>query len=305
MSRLALAFVALAAACAACAPAPEVDDEGLASEGAIVGGRENGDPRLEAVGALVRMRAGSPRLFCTATLVAADTLLTAKHCAVPSAGADAVVDTDEVYFYTGADYRTPTHKARVVASRVASLDEGGWLGRGSDVAVMTLDAPLDVTPLKIAARAPTEKDVGRVLEAVGYGVSDEAKTHGKRLSGPLTLRATSGRPMPQVFADRAAMDEHFRGLEGADFVEAERARLDGLWSYQVLEGSEVYVGLGDGDVQPCVGDSGGPLLAKTPSGYEITAVASASFKGWRTCSVAGEVYATVSAPAAELLKKRN
>ncbi|MCA9587391.1 MAG: trypsin-like serine protease [Myxococcales bacterium] len=303
MSRLALAFVALAAASVACAP-PDGDDESLASEGAIVGGQQSDDPRLEAVGALVRMRSGSPRLFCTATLVAADKVVTAKHCAIPSAGAASVVDTDEVYFYTGADYRAPTHKARVVASRVASLDEGGWLGRGSDVAVMTLGEPLDVEPIAIAASAPSEKDVGRVLQAVGYGVSDEARTHGKRLSGPLTLRATSGKPMQRVFAERPAMDAHFGGLESADFVEAERERLDALWSYELLSGSEIYAGLGEGDVQPCVGDSGGPLLAKTARGYEITAVASASFKGWRTCSVAGEVYATVSTPTRELLGKR-
>ena len=47
MSRLALAFVALAAASVACAP-PDGDDESLASEGAIVGGQQSDDPRLEA-----------------------------------------------------------------------------------------------------------------------------------------------------------------------------------------------------------------------------------------------------------------
>lgn len=304
MARLAASALVALALVAGCA-APSAEDEGSEGASAIVGGREERDPKLEGVGALVRMRSDRARLFCTATLISPDTILTAKHCAVSEAGAAPVVETDEVYFQLGADYRAPSRKVRVTGFRVASRDAGGFLGRGADVAVMTLAEPIEGVPLvRVAAGVPGRADVGKALVAVGYGVSDEAKTHGKRLSGPVTLRATTGRPMVALFGDRKKMDAHFLAAEGADFVEAERARLDGLFDYTLLEGHEVYVGLGEGDVQPCVGDSGGPLLRKTASGYEIVAVASASFKGWKTCSVVGEVYALARPSIAELAGAR-
>ena len=71
-------------------------------------------------------------------------------------------------------------------------------------------------------------------------------------------------------------------------------RMDKFYDLTLLAGYEAYLGLGDGDAQPCSGDSGGPLVANIDGRLTVVAVVSGSFKGGTyPCSTVGEAYATL------------
>lgn len=290
---LAPLLVALASAVACGAPA---DEEPASDSSEIIGGVEASSASLDAVGAMLSKSWGggwSP--FCTATLVEPTLVITAKHCVVSRPGGTPRALTEEVYFGIGANAEQPKATYRVKDVITAPLNEGGFVKFGSDVALLVLEKPVEgVRPLKLFLGEIPAQRVGQRFTAIGFGVRDRDRTLGERRMGNLTLQAVRGKPMQKIFGnDRAKMDSFLVEYEGEQYPTTDEKRLDDFWDLELLAGHEAYLGMGEGDVQPCSGDSGGPLVGKHNGALTVFAVVSGSFKG-RTypCSLLGEMYAT-------------
>ncbi len=271
----------------------------------IIGGVEANSASLDAVGAMLRKDYGgelSP--FCTATLVEPNLVITAKHCVVNRAGGTPNALSEETYFGIGADAAKPKATYRVKDVLTAPLNEGGFVKFGSDVALLVLEKPVvDVKPLKLFLGTIPSSRVGSKFTSIGFGVRDRERTLGERRMGNLTLQAVSGKPMPKVFGSRDRMDSFLVEYEGEEYPKNDKERLDKFWELELHEGYEAYLGMGEGDVQPCSGDSGGPLVGKYNGALTVLGVVSGSFKGKTyPCSLLGEVYAMFgpeTAPALE------
>lgn len=267
----------------------------------IVGGVGAKGRRLDAVGALGRVQAdGSFKYYCTATLVAPRLVLTAKHCAARS-GSPAYTESEAIHFAIGDDSKAPRRTVKVLRTWMAPLDEGGYIKRGSDVAIMSLEESVeDVAPMAIANGHAEASLAGERVSAVGFGVRDVARSSGLRRAGTLTIRATSGPIVQSVFSTADELVSFVKTEGGAAYDPSrDEERLRELWDKSLLEDHELFAGVAPGDAQPCSGDSGGPLVARIEGGLAVFAVVSGSFKlsnsSINPCSVIGEVYATFPA----------
>jgi hypothetical protein len=194
-----LALVGLASACQddPINPAPPADPSQKDNLGLIAGFAAN-DPRLDAMGALVLIPPypGPNELLCGAGLITSETLLTAKHCAeiIPLA----ISFGYRLAFSTGPDIKRPGKVVELAAYEMAPGDEGGFVGRGRDVAVLHLEHPLTgVTPLAVGQF--TDEDIGKAFAAIGFGVQDNSGADGTRRLGKETLRAREGRTLEVMF----------------------------------------------------------------------------------------------------------
>ena len=161
--------------------------------------------------------------FCGATLVAPTKVLTAAHCM-------ASVDPGQVRVVAGRDDKQSTagETLRVASSWVSPEFEG--VGKGTDVAVLTLAAPSTRTPLPLAG--PGDEALysdGRAAQVYGWGATAEN-------APPSRYLLTATVPMRDDAYCRAG---------------------DGTFDGRKL----TCAGFDAGGVDSCQGDSGGPLVA--------------------------------------------
>ncbi len=307
-SRAVLLFGFAAALGLACSDAEQPEVEGDSDR--IIGGTAARGVLLDAIGALrysAKADAGMvdagavPSGFtalCTATLIAPTLIVTAKHCAASASDVTAPISDRQTLFFTlGADAIAPRRTIRVVRSLLSSVHEGGYVGYGSDVAVMQLEESVDdVVPLKVADAHLGAALEGSKLTAVGFGYRDRAKKMGTRRAGTLTLRATSGQFMARVFGSQEELSAFAHAESPQGFGLEDEERLVSLWERTLLPSYEIFLGLAYGDAQPCSGDSGGPLLALVGTDLVVAGVVSGSHKltnrSVNPCSVLGQTYAT-------------
>jgi len=104
--------------------------------------------------------------YCTATLIAPHTLLTAGHCNQDGMEAD---------FGTNAD--SPSKSIEIADVKVHPMYGGE--GKPFDVAVMKLKSdPQGITPLSLNGTPITIDQVGHMIRHVGYGVTDDSTSEG-------------------------------------------------------------------------------------------------------------------------------
>ena len=191
-SSLTFASLALVCACSGETSAPEAT---ATTEASIIGGVALDSTALDAVGSLVtiyrysggQVSYSSP--FCTGTLISKRQVLSAEHCVRDSGRGQ------EYGFAIGADGRRPRKVIPVAVVDIEQSVTGGYLGLGSDVAVLHLGEPVeDVTPFAVGQL--TADDVGRRFVGVGYGSQDTQglghaprRQHDLRRDGRAALRA--------------------------------------------------------------------------------------------------------------------
>ncbi|WP_156754169.1 S1 family peptidase [Actinokineospora pegani] len=160
------------------------------------------------------------RQFCGGTLVGADKVVTAAHCAVAK----------------------PPEDVRVVASREDKLTADGVVAQiervwvhpeftsvtaGNDVAVLTLDRPLSNPPIELATD-PSAYAAGAPATVLGWGRTAEGGSGSRYLLGA-EVPVVADTECSTAYADYAAT-------------------------------SMVCAGLPEGGVDTCQGDSGGPMI---------------------------------------------
>jgi secreted trypsin-like serine protease len=278
------------------APTGCLEEEPESDSSDIIGGVDASSAKLDAIGAVgTKDYDGNFDYFCTATLIAPKVVLTAKHCAAGGPNETPRLAEEKIYFAVGADSRKPKQVVEATDVLLSPIAEGGMVEFGSDVAVYILAEPVkDVTPMPWAKGHLDASLVGSKLTAVGYGVQDRDRTSGTRKAGTLTLQAVEGQPLHAIFPTKDDFYAHMAKYESAEWMESNRTRMDEFYDFALLAGHEAYLGMGDGDAQPCSGDSGGPLVRNIDGTLTVVAVVSGSFKG-RTypCSTVGEAYATL------------
>ncbi len=245
--------------CDGAEPVPSADDS------AIIDGAEAPLAKWDAIGSL--QRDGSA--YCTATLIAEDLVVSAKHCIVRSA---------PVSFAIGGDAKKPKRIVRVDRFVGSPVFKGGYGELGSDVALFHLaEAIDDVAPLAVDHRAWSKRDVTKGYSAFGFGRYDAVVpgTDGKRRTGKLTVRATSGRALAALYESEEDLAETLEGLDGVKLTSADRETIHTAYEHELLDGYEIFAGMAQGDAQICHGDSGGPFLRAQGSKPLVAGVVSA------------------------------
>jgi hypothetical protein len=325
-----VALAGLAVACAATLLACEGEEasgdvELGGSEQLIIGGVAANSPKLNAIGTLgfietyedwetgEQVETYFP--FCTASLIASKTVLTAKHCV--QAVQDYAAEAGYIpAFGIGPDAWNPQRKVEIVAWETAPVNTGGILEIGHDVGVVHLAQAVTDLPLVKYAQL-TQADVGKRFGAIGYGIMNAANARGPRLAGNVTVNALEGKWYELMFGNYDAFrkwvhDMGYDWFDGGGDGDVGDGDGDGdgdddgdgdggydpdqYWrelyeNTQLLPGYEADVGRKKGDVQPCRGDSGGPLVKSAGGELVSYGVTSAAIHGTTLDCDKGSIYA--------------
>jgi hypothetical protein len=270
----------------------------------IVGGLIARSPELDHTGAIVRIEreTGARSVLCTATLVGAETALTAKHCAdrvglVRTLG-------DEVSLAIGFDIAT-AELVPVVAMQVPpAASEGGALGAGFDLAVIHLDEPLAVPPAQ--ARPFDPHWVRRSMVTLGYGMPNVwSQPDGFRRVGRETVVAVSGLVYEILYGDfesyleveltGASTNEDYLARAAVEPSSTDVASLHDVYAHtRLIPGHEIVTKTLDANTRSCRGDSGGPLLGVSEQGeWEVYGVLSGGPSSLRAECDFGQVWSTL------------
>jgi hypothetical protein len=201
--------------------------------------------------------------FCTATLIGAKTIVTAKHCIQG-------MESFKVAFVTGPDAANPRAVYDVVARIPETSITGGANGIGADIGVMRLDRPVEgIAPIEYGTLA--RSDLNKTFAAVGYGVMGRGLGSGKRNGGEITLAALEGSAPQIAFKSEDDYLEAYAKAYGATLDQARQSpefvdHVSTIWRTELLPSHEAYFRVGPTQAQPCHGDSGGPILRKDAKG---------------------------------------
>jgi secreted trypsin-like serine protease len=219
------------------------------SRAAIVGGTD--DPADPAVVAFVV--GGLP--FCSGTLIAPRTVLTAGHCA------NLIGKSDGYTVAFGEDASHPTRSVKVAAQ----VQHPQYTAEGApyDFALLQLADPVnDIAPARLGTAPLGNQDVGRSIRHVGFGVNDESAGTGRgtkrQASYPITevdpLIVWSGGPGEQT-CDGDSGGPGFLARDGGEELAA-----------VVSDGPNCHDAGWDGRV-----DVVAPWIAQTEAAWEIDA----------------------------------
>jgi trypsin len=204
---------------------------------------------------------------CTGTLVTRTRVVTAAHCSSLVPGGVANVPLGQpgqlIEVSLGA-HRTPSgsltgyeSEGEKHVARSVSVSPG-WAGLGSvsgDAAVVELDSPSALPPVKIASAAERSLwSPGTLATIAGYGVTESGGEQPAVLQEaqvPIATDAVAAAAYPYLVE---GVDPLFGGFESR---------------------TQVAAGFLEGGVDTCQGDSGGPLLVS--AGSELRLVGDTSY----------------------------
>jgi len=264
------------AACTDDTPETSTSDE------EIIGGFAASHARYDAVGALGVPNGGSWFPFCTASLITPTAVITAEHCIDGG-----VVGTS---FLIGFDGTHPKRAVPVLGGQGETTVAGGFVGLGSDVAIVHLAEPVtDIEPLALGDLDASM--VGTRLIAMGYGVRDNYGTAGQRYMGSETFNGVGGNFLAYLFGSLDGFRPHYDGLAG--WVKQDYPTPEAVYAAsELLPEYEAHFGGRAGDAQDCYGDSGGPILRSVGGVLTAYGVTSGGWSSQNLVCDLGGVFAT-------------
>ena len=193
--------------------------------------------------------------FCSGTLVAPTVVLTAEHCAA------VLFPGDE--FVIGFNARIPEQTSVIAGVLAETTITGGFLGLGSDVAVLILEQPFSNVEPYAYAPLP-DGSVGQPFAGIGYGVRNNNGESGLRYLGQMNLRGVGGNHALNSWGSFEEYERQFPNLR-PELVEAlvggsPNPVQDLFALLELLPEYEATFGNAPGNAQACFGDSGGPIL---------------------------------------------
>lgn len=239
---------------------------------ALIGGFAANDPGFDALGSL-SLRYSDPwspstQVVCSGALIGPRTFLTAKQC-LDGAFSD---PNERLVVTIGPDAAHPTTAYDVVDFEGAPGDRsGGFTGYGHDVAVVYLAAAASgVRPIELASLS--EVNLGEELAVAGFGLYDNTYETGRRRIGGVHLQALEGRIWEILLG---SVDAFYESIwhepippecaapgdagDDVDCYEVEAVRRQ-YWSQRLESLGELIAGGSEGDIEPCLLDTGAPLF---------------------------------------------
>ncbi len=289
-------------------------DDGNTAVSNIIGGFDAKSPSLNAVGTIGLVDAqGAYSFFCTGTLIAPKTVITAKTCAMVADSKSPLfkmklVNLEPIFFAVGPDATHPVKVVEAIAAGLSPIEAGGWLDLGNDVAVYHLKDAVDgVVPMKVADAVFAAGDVNKAYVAIGFGTKDNfeqasGQVTGTRTAGKITLRALQGKSFELMLKTFDVLVAQLVGIYGQDVVDANMDVIQGWWdSYKVLPGYEAWAGYAAGDVQTCHGDEGSPLVGREGNAKAVFGVASGTWFSTQKACDYGTFYGIVGTSTRKML----
>jgi hypothetical protein len=308
-----------------CTNASETNNEATGTRSQpILGGEPTNDPKYAAVGAIGNRYeydtgdGSAPIVYydiiCSATLVDAQAILTAKHCTERLT--QEVAAGNSPHFLLGPSVFEP-EQAIAITSWVEAPDSkkhpGLLLNGGRDVAVAYLDnAPTGVTPARVGE---FEKDMlGKQFEIIGYGQAEQSYYYygynyefiapGVKFAGNATARALKGRWYELLF--NGSYDDYLEWYM-TDAVTGGTPTLEQAaewWDeYNLEPGYELLAGGLPDEALSCWGDSGGPIARTGKKGLTVYGVSFAGEGSQSSVCTRGGGYLVMNEKMREFVKK--
>jgi len=278
------ASFALSLVLAACgSTAPSASDSVEATSSALIGGQPGGPPQVGVLN--FTSTANSDEYFCSATLVAADLVLAARHCAYDSTGAALGARTDGSWVFSlspSNDKTTWTDARKIVETIVpplvtvtATVDWMAPFG-APDLALYRLSTPItSVTPLAVSLDPVTFAKPKFTVAGYGYASHTGDLALGRN-TGTTTLLALTGQPAHLIYPTLAAFTQAVSDalqFPVDQFNDVDRAKIQHWYDLTLAEGYEARFGADATDAAPCHGDSGSPILQQgSDSAYVVYGV---------------------------------
>jgi hypothetical protein len=267
---------------------------------ALIGGTEAPARALDAIGALGTVdEQGNYHTHCSATLIASDLVLTAKHCTMTQNGGE--LRATDVFFAVGFDSDRPIARVRALEGLLSAPERGGVSELGSDVAVYRLERPLpSVQPFAVSPLRLSDLPIGETLAVYGYGpaASDcSGEARARRRRGTLALGAHRGNVFDFIYGDRSGFIENAARDTPAIDLDARYHR------GELLDGYEGWGFDAEAASQTCHGDSGGPVLLESGATPELIGITSWSWRSNEQLCAYGTVFAIFGPDARDFLRR--
>ena len=190
--------------------------------------------------------------LCTGSVVAPTTVVTAAHCLRRTPASQIFVRANTVSSFAGGEVLGVTAAVPHPGFKL------GFNGIINDIAILKLATPTTATPIALptAAEGAALSPPGATMAVAGFGRSNPGLDRPSRL-GQLRSAAVYTRTACRAPSYRSFTTETMVCASGAAFVVARSGRK----RRQVQRAT-------------CFGDSGGPLLADTPTGPRLLGVTS-------------------------------
>jgi secreted trypsin-like serine protease len=192
---------------------------------AIVGGTSD---TTDGSVVLVVYEQGQSASLCTGEVISPHVVLTAAHCVDP-----AVIGTGGTFHvYTGNNINsaTPTQLLAVKETHFNPAFDVNNLQGGNDIAVVIVQNPLTLTPLKMNRTPVDQTMVGQAVRLVGYGVTSGTDTTG-----------TSAGIRRQTSTTLGGFDDVLVNFDDPAHITCEGD--SGGPAFMTLKGEEVIVGI--------------------------------------------------------------
>lgn len=293
LSRLSVATLVTMLGATACGTTPVKEESSDTSLDALIGGAPANAHIFDAIGTIYGpdAKTGAPKLFCTATLIAPDRILTNPNCFLGIDGPSSVKGKKHT-FRLGANSMAPT----------ASIEISGWTNMyalegqplaasdsGGALAIGILSKPVtNVTPLPIGQFKAS--DLNKTFALVGFGdqsdrpmldptqdasVLPPAKA-GERRIGSMTLQAREGGhywavqyPTFEAYLADAAKYDGDPNLAKDPAYKAEQLA---EWN-KPLTDADAVLGGKPCDASATGADTGAPILGRVNGKLTVLAVA--------------------------------
>jgi trypsin len=189
----------------------------------------------------------TPHTLCTGSVLSPTKVLTAAHCV--SSPSTMTVRTNSTLAFAGGEVHTVG---------AAAINPGWTRGFVGDLAVLTLGNPTSAPPIQLASAADdaTLTPAGAVVSVAGFGARNPAPRRKPKI-GLLTSAQVSMRrfcPLPPSLMCDAGKRSGLIAI----------ARVKGKVRKRPIQKTV------------CAGDSGGPMVAASPSGLRLIGVAEAT-----------------------------